>query len=221
MRKLFPELSPLLLLGLGAFLVPQGLAEAVSPDRQERESAGARAVSQIEDLQMQLRAAGSATAVLDRWCVAHRFAAAGAVVADKLATRSRPSPEVRRRLRVGPSELVGYRRVRLRCGSHMLSEASNWYVPSRLTPAINERLANSDVAFGRAAAPLDFRRRPLSERRLWPAAGDRGTSSIPADLFAHDALLILPDGRPIAYVREVYKKTILDVDDPTPPSDER
>jgi len=216
-----PGLSPLiLLLGIGIFMVLQGLAAADPADRQGRGAVRARAVSQIDDLQEQLRSAGSATAVLDRWCVSHGYAAAGAVVADKLATRLRPSRQVRRQLRVGPSEPIGYRHVRLRCGSHMLSEASNWYVPSRLTPAINERLANSDVAFGRAAAPLDYRRRPLAERRLWPAAGDRGTAPIPADLFTHDALLVLPDGRPIAYVREVYKKTILDLDDPAPASGE-
>ena len=42
--------------------------------------------------------------------------------------RAAPAPGI------GPDEPVAYRHVRLRCGDHVLSEADNWYVPSRLTP---------------------------------------------------------------------------------------
>jgi hypothetical protein len=37
-------------------------------------------------------------------------------------------------LGVDPDEPVRFRRVPLKCGDHVLSEAENWYVPSRLTP---------------------------------------------------------------------------------------
>ncbi|MEJ0006459.1 MAG: hypothetical protein WDM77_08875 [Steroidobacteraceae bacterium] len=55
----------------------------------------------------------------------------------------------------------------LHCGAHVLSEADNWYVPSRLTPDMNEALEHSDIAFGRAVQALQFQRHTLSASLLW------------------------------------------------------
>ena len=70
-------------------------------------------------------------------------------------------------LHVSPTEPLGYRRVRLHCGAHVLSEADNWYVPSRLTEDMNQALEHSDIAFGRAIQALHFQRHTLSARLLW------------------------------------------------------
>jgi hypothetical protein len=55
--------------------------------------------------------------------------------ADKQATA-----EQLQLLGVSPSVAVRYRRVRLRCGAYVLSEADNWYVPARLTDDMNRLL---------------------------------------------------------------------------------
>jgi hypothetical protein len=50
-----------------------------------------------------------------------------------------PTAEQRQLLGVTPSEPIRYRKVRLSCGNHVLSEADNWYVPSRLTARASSR----------------------------------------------------------------------------------
>jgi hypothetical protein len=93
---------------------------------------------------------------------------------------------------------VGYRHVRLSCGPVVLSEAHNWYLPSRLTPAMNTALATSDTPFGKVAAPLHFTRLALDARR------GRAPSCPANTVLSHRALLRLPDGRPLALVVECY-----------------
>jgi len=172
----------------------------------------ARAVAAIEDLRSQLSTANSATAVLDRWCVSHGMAPAGAVVADKIVDGARPTPlAVRHLLRVGSSQPIGFRHVRLRCRDHILSEALLWYVPERLPSAVNRQLLDTDIPFGRAVAPLHCQRRNLAAHRSRPSEFRAPPAeALPISLFAQTALLVLPDGRPLAYVREVYLRGVLD-----------
>lgn len=171
-----------------------------------------RAADAIEALRSQLRTADSATAVLDRWCASHRMAPPGAVVADKIPTAAGQTPTAPRRLlRIGSNEPVGFRHVRLRCGDHVLSDALLWYVPSRVTEAMNRQLRETNIPFGRVIAPLHFRRRSLAARRMWPPERIGAPSGeMPASLFYQTALLVLPDGAPVAYVREVYLRGVLD-----------
>jgi enamine deaminase RidA (YjgF/YER057c/UK114 family) len=89
------------------------------------------------------------------------------VVAERVSLDKPPSPDQRRELGIGPTESVRYRRVRLRCGSLVLSEADNWYVPSRLTKEMNELLDTSDTPFGKVVQGLHFQRRTLSSKLLW------------------------------------------------------
>ena len=74
---------------------------------------------------------------------------------------------MREALDVKPDEPLGYRRVRLKCGDHVLSEADNWYVPARLAPEMNHVLETTDTPFGKAVAALHFRRHTLSANLLW------------------------------------------------------
>lgn len=126
------------------------------------------ALALLQTLNAELLSHDSATLTLDRWCDAHRLASPAKIVAvrDKAANKA-PTAEHRKALGVSETEPIRYRRVKLTCGSRVLSEADNWYVPSRLTPDMNHQLETSDIAFGRAVQALQFRRRTLSAKLLW------------------------------------------------------
>lgn len=180
------------------------------------------ALALLETLDADLLSHDSATLTLDRWCAAHRLASPAQVVAERRHDVDKPATDEQRRLLgVSPTEPVRYRRVRLSCGGHVLSEADNWYVPARLTPDMNRALDTSDVAFGRAVQALRFTRHTLSAERLWrplpdgwemgaglPAATP-GSLPVPAAVLRHRALLRLPDGTPFSEVVETYTGEVL------------
>lgn len=146
-----------------------------------------------------LAAQDSATAALGEWCAARHLAQPPTIAAQRITgAEQAPSADVRRLLQVSADEPIGYRHVRLTCGGTVLSVAHNWYVPARLTPAMNHRLDTSDIPFGRVAAPLNFARQRL--------AGKRGAlpGCPPDTILAHRAVLTLADGRPISLVIECY-----------------
>jgi chorismate-pyruvate lyase len=151
----------------------------------------------------------SATLALESWCRKHGVATASTgVVAQRMpGVDQPPSPEQRRRLGVTAGELVRHRRVRLSCSGYLLSEAENWYVPGRLTAAMNRMLEHTDTPFGRVIRPLRFRRVLLAVQPLWPCgAGDDG---IPQHVLRHRALLIRGDGLPLCEVLETYASDAL------------
>ena len=97
------------------------------------------ALALIESLNADLLAHDSATLTIERWCADHRLADPARIVAERVSDAAKPaSAEVREALDVKPDEPLGYRRVRLKCGDRVLSEADNWYVPARLTPEMNQ-----------------------------------------------------------------------------------
>jgi hypothetical protein len=153
------------------------------------------------------------------------------VVAEVLGGESiAPSAEQRQRLRADSGEVVRYRRVRLRCGDHVLSEAENWYLPGRLTPEMNHALETGDTPFGRVVAPLQPYRQTFEARLLWsplpegwersahaaPPCLSSGPLAIPDALFEHRAVLLGRDNRPIAEVHEVYQGELLAFAPPGP-----
>lgn len=141
----------------------------------------------------------SATLALEEWCAAQRIADPAVIRARNQAVPGqRASRVVRRLLDTGPGERVELRKVHLSCGEAVLSVAWNWYVPARLTPAMNAALHSTDTPFGKVVAPLRFRREPLST-----VAGP--AENCPAGTIStHRARLVLPDGRPLAYLIECY-----------------
>ena len=141
----------------------------------------------------------SATAALEQWCAARQIADPATVTARPAGGAAVPPSKASRMLLEAASEVpLGYRHVRLTCGGQVLSEAHNWYVPSRLTPQMNRVLETSDAPFGKVVAPLGFTRERLASQR--GAAPD-----CPADtILSHRALLRLPDGSPISLVVECY-----------------
>jgi len=148
----------------------------------------------VDRLKADLLAGNSATVTLGQWCAAEKLADPPAIRALRDPVAVSPSAETRALLRVGPDEPVRYRRVKLACGSHVLSEADNWYVPSRLTPAMNTALDTGDTPFGAAVKALDFHRRTLDTR----------TDAGPGTVLQVRALLLTPDGTPFSLVVENY-----------------
>lgn len=193
-------------------------------------TARVEALALLETLNAELLSHDSATLTLDRWCDAHRLASPAKVVAvrDKSANKE-ATAEQRKLLGVNATEPLAYRRVKLTCGTRVLSEADNWYVPSRLTPDMNHQLETSDIAFGRAVQALRFQRRTLSATLLWsplpdgwevkgtalPDAGPK-TLQVPHEVLQHQAVLVLPDGTPISEVVETYTEEVLAFPQPKP-----
>jgi hypothetical protein len=188
------------------------------------------ALAVLQTLNADLLSHDSATLTLDRWCDAHRLAAPAKIVAmrDKAVTKP-PTAEQRKALGVSDAEPIRYRRVKLMCGARVLSEADNWYVPSRLTPEMNQQLETSDIAFGRAVAALHFQRHTLVAKLLWsplpdgwdmaaPALPDAGAKGlqVPHEVLQHQAVLTLPDGTPFSEVIETYTSEVLGFPQPRP-----
>lgn len=201
----------------------------VRPPWPDSPLARAGALALVQTLNAELLSHDSATLTLDGWCARRALAPTGSrIVAERVTGQDKPvTPEVRATLQVGAEELVRYRRVRLRCGDRVLSEADNWYVPSRLTPEMNAVLDTSDTVFGRAVQALYFRRQTISATLLWsPLPNDwdvsrlalpRGTGgrlAIPDKVIEHRAVLRLPDGTPFSQLVETYTGDVLGA---TPP----
>jgi chorismate-pyruvate lyase len=110
---------------------------------------------------------------------------------------------VRKALGVTADEPVAYRHVRLACGGTVLSDARNWYVPARLTPAMNRTLETTDTPFGKVVMPLGFRRERLEARRGRAAECPAGT------VLSHRALLRVEGGAAISLVVECYTRANL------------
>ena len=183
------------------------------------------ALAELQTLNADLLSHDSATLTLDRWCARHHLADGAKTVADRVRGHDKPPPAtVRDQLHVETGQPIAYRRVRLRCGAHVLSEADNWYVPSRLTPDMNRALETSDVAFGRVVQPLRFQRHTVSAKLLWsplpegwdnggaplPLANPGASLPIPDKVIEHQALLTRADGEPFSYVVETYTGAVLD-----------
>jgi hypothetical protein len=190
-----------------------------------------QALALVQGLNAEILASRSATATLEKWCREHALAAEPRVVAEVLGGEPvAPSAEQRQRLRADSGEVVRYRRVRLRCGDHVLSEAENWYLPGRLTPEMNHALETGDTPFGRVVAPLEPYRQTFAARLLWsplpegwersphpaPPCLSAGPLAIPDALFEHRAVLLGRDNRPIAEVHEVYQGGLLAFAPPGP-----
>jgi chorismate-pyruvate lyase len=185
------------------------------------------ALALLETLNSELLSNNSATLTLEHWCDIHHLATPARIKAVRVPGVDKPvSPEQRQELHVTPTDTVRYRRVSLECGSLVLSEADNWYVPSRLSPEMNKLLDTTDAPFGRVVQELHFQRRTLSSKLLWhalpegweinAASPDTAAVPMPADLLEHRAVLTLPDGTPFSEVVESYTANVLRFPVPRP-----
>ncbi len=176
----------------------------------------------METLNAELLATKSATSTLEQWCADHHMAEAPKIVAKRAIGAERPASEdTRRRLSVSDGDTVKHRHVQLVCGAHVLSEAHNWYVPSRLTEEMNRQLEETEAPFGKVVAPLHPYRRTFDAKLLWsplPSGWEMGARGQQEDravapphaLFEHRALLYGEDQRPFSEVDETYTSGVLE-----------
>ena len=163
----------------------------------------------IETLSARLLTSHSATAVLEAWCAERGLSTDPRLAAVRVPGPDKPlTPLQRERLRVGPHEPIRYRRVRLTCGGHVLSEADNWYVPGRLTPEMNAVLETTQTPFGRVVHPLKPSRRNLAMQVLWKP-GEEAAPGPDRRLFFVEAVLSTGDGVPFCEVAETYTGAVL------------
>jgi hypothetical protein len=177
----------------------------------------------IQTLNAEVLSSRSATATLERWCSDHRLADSPRLLAVPIRSVERPATaEQRRRLQVGAADRVTHRHVQLRCGVRVLSEADNWYVPARLTDAMNRLLETTDTPFGRVVQSLEPYRQTFEATLLWsplPAGWESQSTAlpprtdeplaIPDALFEHRAILYTRDHIAFSEVDEVYQRQIL------------
>jgi chorismate-pyruvate lyase len=182
---LFLRLSVLLL----ALAGPCGAAFADAPINE---------TSALARLKADLLANPSATQVLTKWCGDLRLATPAVIRAERDLTDKPATPEIRTLLGAANGEAIRYRRVRLMCGTHILSQADNWYRPSQLTPAMNKALDESDTPFGTVVRPLGFSRRTL----------DAATNAEPGTVLRVRALL-LAGAAPFSLVVENYRPDLI------------
>jgi hypothetical protein len=157
------------------------------------------ATARLHAFEAQLEAHPSATAVLQNWCDAR--APGSRIIARQTQSTTPPLPQAARRaLAIKPGDAVRYRRVQLICAGRVLSNADNWYLPGKLTDAMNAALDDSQTPFGLAVAALNFSRRNLETHYL-PRGG--------RDVLSHSAVLVTGKGAPFSFVMETYTKAIL------------
>src|SRR5262245_57835396 len=174
-----------------------------------------------QTLNAEILASPSATQSLEKWCRDHKMASDPIVVARMIAGVNKvPTAEQLQRLQVTSVSEVKYRRVELRCGAYLFSEADNWYVPSRLTAEMNALLETSEIPFGKAVQSLRPYRQTFAVTLLWsplPAGWeqqprmtrrprDRAKALVlPKDVFEHRAVLYTSDHQPFSEVDERYQ----------------
>ena len=144
-------------------------------------------------------AAPSATQFLTGKCASLKLASPAVIhaVRDK-HMNIKAGSGIRKLLDVGSSARLGYRRVKLICGCHTLSEADNWYVPDRLTPDMNHKLDTTDVPFGTVVKSLNFHRKTIKMEAL----------TDPAHELRVTALLVTGEGKPFSVVIENYSRVL-------------
>jgi len=163
-------------------------------------------LGQLQALNLRLLASRSATLTLEDWCRDHHLADDPRIVADRIAGAPKAATaEQRKRLEAGDREEIRFRHVRLRCGTRVLSEADNWYLPGRLTPDMNRLLDATDTPFGKAVAALQPTRETFGVRWLWADTA----AAVPAAVFEHRAVLYTADHRPFSEVDEVYQRALI------------
>jgi chorismate-pyruvate lyase len=146
----------------------------------------------VVELDAELLAANSATAVLQKRC-------AVPIRAEVDRTADKPADaDVRADLGAGDETKLVYRLVRLKCGDVVYSRAENWYRPDRLTASMNAALLTGDTPFGVVVRPLAPTRRTLS-RAFAPEEGV---------ILRHRAVVISGDGTPLAEVVESYTEAL-------------
>jgi len=154
----------------------------------------------LTEFRHELAAHDSATVALEQGCARRGIASPAHVeAANQEDAQAVPAtPAIRAALGVDGAEPVRVRHVLLSCGGTVLSDARNWYVPARLTPAMNRTLDTTHVPFGKVVAPLGLHRHTLIGGSPAPCPG--GT------IQHNTAVLRRDDGLAYSLVSECYTR---------------
>ena len=170
------------------------------------------AVAAVRALNADLLTHDSATEVLGRWCASHRLADPPVIKALRDTSADKPADrQIRAFLQLGATEPVRYRRVRLVCGVHVLSNADNWYVPGRLTADMNRQLDETDIPFGLVVKPLAYHRIRLAATLLLHLDAKPKAAQ---GVLRHEALLVSASGLPLSFVAETYTPDVTIINTP-------
>ena len=156
----------------------------------------------LADFRRTLASHDSATIALEQWCAQRGIQAPAHILAVPRddADAVPISPAMRAALGVDAAEPLAARHVLLTCGNTVLSDARNWYVPARLTPAMNQTLNTTRVPFGKVVAPIGLHRVALP-------TGVPSPAPCPAGTIQHDtAVLHRNDGLAFSLVSECYSR---------------
>ena len=182
-----------------------------------------QALALVQTLNAEVLASRSATLTLEAWCRDHQLAEEPTIIAELMrGVAKAPTAEQRQRLQVTPQAEVKYRRVQLRCGNLVLSEADNCYVPDRLSADMNRLLDTTRTPFGKVVRPLEPYRQTFAVKLLWSPLPDgwerasipfptgmSGVLTIPDALFEHRAVLYTREHKPFSEVDEIYQGQLL------------
>jgi chorismate-pyruvate lyase len=213
-------MSPMKLLALClALAIPAG---AQQPEWRDTFQSRVEVLALLQTINGEILASSSATRSLEEWCGEHHMADDPKIVARRVTGVDKaPSAEQLQRLGVKDASEVRYRRVELRCGAHLLSEADNWYVPARLTAEMNALLDTTDTPFGKAVLSLHPYRQTIAVTQLWSPlprgweqqrptrSRSRRRLAIPKDVFQHRAVLYTDEHVPFSEVVETYQAELL------------
>lgn len=153
----------------------------------------------VQRLEAELTASPSATQLLTEKCARLKLATPAVIRAVREKIDVPASARVRAALDVSAATPLRYRRVNLTCGTHVLSQADNWYVPSRLGSDMNRTLDTTETSFGTVVKPLRFHRKTLKMEAL----------DDPAHVLRVTAVLIGGDGAPFSLVVENYSRELV------------
>ncbi|WP_201832704.1 hypothetical protein [Microvirga zambiensis] len=154
-------------------------------------------------LNTRLIAGATATGTLLAWCEEHGLSD-GPITVD---VRQRFAPalvpdDILPALELNPGETIDYRQVQLMRGALPLATAENWFVPQRLTAAMNKALNTTETPFATVIAPL----RPV--RRILAAAIQPQSGIILEQV----ALVRSGSGAALALVKEGYLPDLVSFD---------
>jgi len=164
--------------------------------------AGCAADTRLADFRHTLASHDSATVALEQWCGRRGILVPPVIqaITQDDADAVPVTPVIRAALAVDDDEPLRARHVLLLCGQTVLSDARNWYVPSRLTAQMNRTLDTTRVPFGKVVAPLGLHRRALP-------AGAPSPAPCPTGSIQHDtAVLRRDDGLAYSLVSECYTR---------------
>jgi hypothetical protein len=85
---------------------------------------------------------------LERWCMSHRLVSKPQIAIERvLDVEELPTAAQSKMLATSAKDPVRHRKVRVLCGSAVLLEADDWYLPSRVSPKVSALIEGTELPF--------------------------------------------------------------------------